>query len=147
MYERILVGFDGSSTAARGLVEALGLAGPGVAICVVYVIEHVVPYLLGPDEIAVLEEDWDQTALSVLSEAEAAASEEGVDVETVALRIDARGSIGQAITDEARRWEADLIVIGTHGRGAIRQILLGSVAQRVVQTTSVPVLLIRPEKH
>ena len=145
MYERILVGSDGSSTAARGLAEALRLARHGAAIRVACVTEHIVPYLLGPDDVEVLEEDWDHTAQVVLNEAKAAAIDEGVDVETVSLQIDGRSSIGEAISDEARRWNADLIVIGTHGRGAIRQIFLGSVAQKVVQTASCPVLLVREE--
>ena len=41
--------------------------------------------------------------------------------------------------------DADLIVMGTHGRRGLARIFLGSVAQNVVQTSSVPVLIVRHE--
>jgi universal stress protein A len=41
----------------------------------------------------------------------------------------------------------DLIVIGTHGRGAIAHMLLGSVAERVVRKAPCPVLVVRDEEH
>ena len=42
-----------------------------------------------------------------------------------------------------RRWRPDLIVIGTHGRGAVRRFLMGSVAEHVVRRASRPVLTVR----
>ncbi len=44
---------------------------------------------------------------------------------------------------EAIRWQADLIVIGTHGRRGFRHLLLGSVAEGVIRMAAQPVLLIR----
>jgi nucleotide-binding universal stress UspA family protein len=41
----------------------------------------------------------------------------------------------------------DLIVLGTHGRGPIAHMLLGSVAERVVRKAHCPVLTVRPERH
>jgi nucleotide-binding universal stress UspA family protein len=41
--------------------------------------------------------------------------------------------------------QADMIVIGTHGRSGLPHALLGSVAEKVVRTASCPVLTIRPE--
>ena len=49
----------------------------------------------------------------------------------------------QAILDVARRVKADLIIVGTHGRGAIARLFLGSVAERVVRTAPCPVLTVR----
>ena len=55
------------------------------------------------------------------------------------------------VVREALRWiiedEADLIVIGTHGRTGFNRLLLGSVAEGVVRTASIPVLLIRGNSH
>jgi nucleotide-binding universal stress UspA family protein len=47
----------------------------------------------------------------------------------------------------AREKEIDLIVMGTHGRGMIAHILLGSVAERVVRKAPCPVLTVRPKEH
>ena len=50
------------------------------------------------------------------------------------------------ILDEARKWRADLIVMGTHGRRGINRMLLGSDAERVLRSAPVPVLLVRAEE-
>jgi nucleotide-binding universal stress UspA family protein len=47
----------------------------------------------------------------------------------------------------ARTESADLLIIGTHGRGAIAHMLLGSVAERVVRKAPCPVLVVRKEEH
>ncbi len=46
---------------------------------------------------------------------------------------------------EARQRNADLIIIGTHGRSGLKHVLLGSVAERVVQLADRPVLTVRPQ--
>src|SRR4029453_11201549 len=52
-----------------------------------------------------------------------------------------------AIVEEAEEEGVDLIVLGTHGRGAIGHLLVGSVAERVVRTASCPVLTVRHPEH
>ncbi|MGD9855347.1 MAG: universal stress protein [Planctomycetaceae bacterium] len=47
----------------------------------------------------------------------------------------------------AREHEIDLIVLGTHGRGAIAHMLMGSTAEKVVRKAPCPVLTVRPEAH
>jgi len=47
----------------------------------------------------------------------------------------------------AREAGVDLIVMGTHGRGAMAQLLMGSVAERVVRTAPCPVLTVRHPEH
>ena len=47
----------------------------------------------------------------------------------------------------ARENEIDLIVIGTHGRGGLAHMLLGSVAEKVIRKASCPVLTVRPGQH
>ena len=49
------------------------------------------------------------------------------------------------VADEARRWNADLIVVGTHGRRGVGRMLLGSGAEQVIRMAPVPVLVIRSE--
>jgi nucleotide-binding universal stress UspA family protein len=43
---------------------------------------------------------------------------------------------------QAKRWRADLIVMGTHGRRGVNRMLMGSDAELVVRNVSVPVLLV-----
>lgn len=52
-----------------------------------------------------------------------------------------------AIVDYAGREHIDLIVTGTHGRGAVAHLLMGSVAERVVRTAPCPVLTVRHPEH
>lgn len=47
----------------------------------------------------------------------------------------------------ARKQQIDLIVMGTHGRGPLTRMLLGSVADKIVRKASCPVLVVRPEEH
>ena len=50
----------------------------------------------------------------------------------------------QVIVETARTAHADLIIMGTHGRTGLSHVLLGSVAERVVQHAPCPVLVVRP---
>ncbi len=55
--------------------------------------------------------------------------------------------VAQAIVDYASGQEIDLIVMGTHGRGAVAHLLMGSVAERVVRLAPCPVLTVRQPEH
>jgi nucleotide-binding universal stress UspA family protein len=54
----------------------------------------------------------------------------------------AHGEIAQAIRNRCEDWEADLIVLGTHGRGGFERLLLGSVASDLIRRSSASVLII-----
>lgn len=54
------------------------------------------------------------------------------------------GQPAQAIVEAARYRKADLIVMSSHGRSGLGRLVLGSVAERVLRSTAVPILLIRP---
>jgi nucleotide-binding universal stress UspA family protein len=53
--------------------------------------------------------------------------------------------VAQAIVEESRQTNCDLIVMGTHGRRGISRLMLGSDAESVLKSSSVPVLLVRDE--
>lgn len=65
----------------------------------------------------------------------------GVTVKTAV--VEALSPAG-ALLDFARQNAIDLIVVATHGRGALAQALLGSVAEKLIRTAPVPVLTVRP---
>jgi nucleotide-binding universal stress UspA family protein len=54
------------------------------------------------------------------------------------------GNVYDVIVDAARTLGCDLVVIGTHGRKGVSHVLLGSVAEKVVRLSPVPVLTVRP---
>jgi nucleotide-binding universal stress UspA family protein len=57
------------------------------------------------------------------------------------------GPIASTLIEHAREIEADLIVMATHGRGPVQRLWLGSVADAMVRSTQVPVLLVRPSEE
>jgi universal stress protein A len=59
----------------------------------------------------------------------------------------AAGHPAETIVRVAQERDADLIVIGTHGRTGIQHVLLGSVAEKVVRLAPCPVLTVRPSRH
>jgi len=147
MYQRILVPIDGSTTSGRALQEAIKLATDNAQLRLVYVLEEV--YLLdtqGYDYIdyAALREAVRQTGERALAQAKEIVQQSQVAVETSLLEPTGE-RVSTLINAEAKRWPADLIVIGTHGRAGISRLMLGSVAEGVVREASVPVLLIRAE--
>jgi nucleotide-binding universal stress UspA family protein len=146
MYQHILVPVDGSPTSNRALQEALKLAKQLKAqLALIHVMEKIwyvdnESYL----NYAELQNAVRISSEKILAQAEAAVLQEGVSP-TVKL-LEARGErIANMVVAEAKRWPADLIVIGTHGRSGFSHLLFGSVAEGVVRTAHVPVLLIRGE--
>ena len=66
-------------------------------------------------------------------------------LEAAGVRAEPRVRAGEPIREivaEARLWEADAVVLGTHGRGGVRRALLGSVAEAVVRAAPCPVLVV-----
>lgn len=57
------------------------------------------------------------------------------------------GLAAQIIVEEAEDWNADLIVLGSHGRGFWGRMFLGSISQSVAQSSSCSVLIVRNRQH
>jgi nucleotide-binding universal stress UspA family protein len=143
VYERILVPTDGSDCATEAFEHALDLAEVHDATLeALYVVDtsmaHMAPEL-GVDNILTALESQGE---SVLETARERAEERGVDVETTLVQGIPRTAILEAIEDGA-----DVVVMGTHGRSGLDRFLVGSVAERVVRSSPVPVLTIRSEKR
>jgi nucleotide-binding universal stress UspA family protein len=134
MYDAILVPTDGSETALTALDHAAELAAVhDASVHLLYVTETPA---IAPTP----------TAGRVLDELEEYGEEV---VDEAAARVDgrvhtavARGPPHRAILDYASSSDIDLIVMGTHGRTGLSHALLGSVAERVVRLSEVPVLTI-----
>ncbi len=91
-----------------------------------------------------LQEAVRHTGECALAQAAEKVRQSGVTAEIALLEVTGE-RIASVIDGEARRWPADLFVIGTHGRSGLSRLLLGSVAEGVVRGASVPVLLVRAE--
>jgi len=145
MYQKLLVPVDGSPTATRGLDEAIRLARlSGGKIRVVHVLDQL-QFAAGlefctADVLGVLQE----AGAEIVATAKARVEAGGVPVETH-LSEALAGTVTDVVVDQARKWGADLIVIGTHGRRGVRRLMIGSDAERIVRMAPVPVLLIRDE--
>jgi nucleotide-binding universal stress UspA family protein len=149
MYEKILVPVDGSDTAALGLEEAIRLGKSHRSkLRLVHVVNDFVAFT-GLEAAAVYSEEFIKSAHErgrvILAQAQDAARRHGLEAEIEA--VESTGApAGEIIVQEARRWPADLIVLGTHGRRGIRRLVLGSDAEYILRTTPVPVLLVRGPK-
>lgn len=148
MYKRILAALDGSRSAHLAFEDALNLArAADTTVMVASVVSHVSPVY--DRVLGIIESD----ALDVAAQ-KAAQQELDHARELCALRkvravtqiIDAHGaSIPSAIMQAAQAFEADLIVMGTHGLRGVRRHLLGSVAETVLRSSRVPVLIVRED--
>lgn len=145
MFKRILVPADGSETATKALVAALQLArDAGGRVRIVHSLDELA-YVSGYDYGADLMRIVREHAGTVLQEAMDLAKASGVPADSKLVEAPGR-RLGEVVADEARAWEADLIVVGTHGRHGFSRALLGSGAEQVIRMSPVPVLTIRGEK-
>jgi len=145
MYRRILVAIDGSKTAARGLREAIALAkDQAAALRVVHVVDKMAI-------VGVIEAGMDPRPVlarlarggrALLNQARQSAKKLGVHAETACYEPVTK-RVADAVLREAKKWRADLIVMGTHGRRGVPRLVLGSDAEQVVRLAEVPVLLVR----
>jgi nucleotide-binding universal stress UspA family protein len=145
-YKRILVPVDGSRTATAGLREAIRLAkGQGARLQLVHVVDQHTTVMLGVEAAYYIEEMMQSARKSgqrLLARAVAQATKSGLQASGVLLETLA-GPAADPIVRQARKWDADLIVIGTHGRRGVRRMVMGSDAEQVVRSSSVPVMLVR----
>jgi nucleotide-binding universal stress UspA family protein len=143
-YERILVPVDGSATSTAGLKHALSLAKAGGSrIRLIHVIDEapLVSYPEAVYQVGDWIEDLTRAGQEILQKACRMIEAAGVRCESTL--VESKGlRVSDVITQEAKRWRASVIVIGTHGRRGVNRLLMGSDAELVVRNTSVPVLLV-----
>ena len=148
MYKRILVPIDGSHTSTLGLGEAIKLAkDQNAKLRLIHVVDELI--LTGgldgsADYSGTLLESLREGGKSILSTAQSRVQRHGLNSESVMLEHFGRQAASLIVAD-AKKWKADLIVLGTHGRRGIRRLVMGSDAEEIVRTSPVPVLLVRSE--
>ena len=147
VYSKILAPVDGSPTSKRGLAEAIALAkDQGATLQIVHVLDELL-VAPGAEAAIYLESTVQQLRAAgeeIAAEGLAQAQSAGVQAQSVVLET-MGGRAADSIVKQARDWGADLIVLGTHGRRGVRRLLMGSDAEEVVRTATVPVLLVGAE--
>ena len=151
MFDKVLLSTDGSKLAEEAAQVAIDLATKCSAeLRIVTVIEHP-PYYGTPEASALYDaelyrslsaelEKLGRVALERLSERVHSA---GLSVST-SLR---RGAPAAEVVAEAKEWGADVIVVSTHGRSGLARLVLGSVANQIVNQACCPVLLYRVQAN
>jgi len=145
MYRRILVPVDGSHTATLGLQEAIRIArNQRARLRLINVVdEYVVTqnfegFVNTGDLLDSLRDAGKKTIKNAL------ALTRRHDIKADASLYETMGTrVSDVIVREAKKWKADLIVMGTHGRRGVGRVVLGSDAEAVLRTTPVPVLMVR----
>ena len=146
MYKRILVPVDGSQTATKALRSALQMSKEsGGMVRIIHLIDATA-YLSGAEQIAGYPADLAGSMRSggkkVLEDAMEIATAMGAQADTQ-LFDTFDGRLADVASDAAKAWNADLIVVGTHGRRGLGRVLLGSGAEQILRQAPIPVLVIR----
>ena len=141
MYSQILVPTDGSPASDAAIEHAIDLARQyDATLHALYVVDGAAYSTLEAGAQVVvdaLESEGDEATRRVAEAAERA----GVGCETTV----ATGTAYSAIRDYVDERAIDMVVMGTHGRKGLDRYLLGSVTERVVRTSDVPVLTVRQQ--
>jgi len=142
-----MVAMDGSDTSLEALDEALRMASvsPGSRVRVVCVVDHApfVPYAGYFDPAALIDAARKDSA-EVLKKAHATISRSGLTGDTELTETESLSDdVPACLKRCADRYGADLVVMGTHGRRGLRRMVLGSVAERFLRISTVPVLMVR----
>jgi len=144
MFKHILIPVDGSPTAQKAVETAAGLAKAfGSKVTAIYVIDPYPFTGLGSD-FAYGQSEYLSAAAIEAKEATQAArqtlEQAGLNVKTSVVEAHAAW---RGILETATSVGADLIVMGSHGRRGLEKLVLGSVAQRVLSHSTLPVFVVR----
>ena len=148
MFRRILVAVDGSTTSNQALSAALEMAsnsGGRSVIRLIHVLDQMA-YFTGLDPYG----GQSGAVFSAMREAgekilaDALAIVQSADVQADTVLVDRLGAhLAETVAAEAKKWDASLIVVGTHGRRGVRRILLGSGAEQIIRLAPGRVLVVR----
>ena len=155
MYKEILVPLDGSEVSASSLPAARQLANSlGARVHLLQVSSQTEEFaVLRGAEFGTMGSDYSQQVLDEVMTAQRDRIERYLDEVGAGLASDGLtvvkavedGQAADKIVDYAEAAGIDLIIMSTHGRGGVRRFLVGSVTDKVIRSTHLPVLVIHPE--
>lgn len=141
MFTNVLVPVDGSDNSYRALDAALLLSQKlGSNITVVNVMEQVpITHIESEKLLSELLEAYRKENQEILSKCSKIASEKGISIKTLLLQ----GNPASVILDYCKKENFDLVIMGSRGLGKFKQLILGSVSNKIVHHCQCGVLLIR----
>ncbi len=139
-FKRILVAVDGGSVALNAAQTGLALANAlGAKLATVYVVDPELGYggdiVLSASDAQAIAHDKDAEVLARLRQS--------LNLPADAEHFVRIGHVAHVIDRAATDWAADLIVIGSHARTGLSRIVLGSVSETLIHTSTCPVLVVR----
>ncbi len=140
-YRSIVIATDGSENSERAISYGIEIAKmSGATVHAIYVVDtssfSSIPMDAGWEAMyEILKKEGEKAVSDVKENGEAA----GVEVKEIL----GEGHPSNEIIDFAENNNADLIVMGTHGKSGIDRFLLGSVAEKVVRNSKIPVMVVR----
>jgi nucleotide-binding universal stress UspA family protein len=138
MYKKIMVAIGNDETSPFALQEALHIASrDGAKLCVVHAAAK------ADDEKSKKNE---QAGVALLEEARSLAGAQAQVEIRLLSDVGEYGlnSIAEVIANAAAEWGADLLMVGTKGRRGLERLVIGSVAEKLVHTVEISILLVRP---
>ena len=145
MYQTILVPLDGSKLAECVLphVEMLVRGSQAKRVVFARVVEPVYlppgDYIMPEDQVRKMEAEMREDAQNYLKDIVSRTKYDGARVESAILY----GRAADTLADFATKNQIDLIIIATHGRSGVSRWVWGSVADRILRSSCVPVLMVR----
>jgi nucleotide-binding universal stress UspA family protein len=144
MYRVIMVPVDGSAFSRAAVFQGLRLAKKnGAQLRLVRVAST--PLMLGAMETVALDGmGWETERDNVLGQLYQLAAECRASADVDVTSAVENGPVADALRGHALRHNVDLIVMATHARRGLARVFLGSIADRLIRETGIPVLVVRP---
>ncbi|MDD4877265.1 MAG: universal stress protein [Dehalococcoidales bacterium] len=149
MFNKILVPLDGSELAECVFPYVEDIAKKeNSRVKAVFVVEHYeMPFygavIYDEENLKEIEQSAKKGAEQYMITVKRHLFSKGIDIDTIVLE----GKIADTMVDYASNNGFDLIVMATHGRSGLARWVVGSVADKILHCSTIPVLLIRPESH
>ena len=138
MFKRVLVPIDGTELTPRAIDTGVALAAQLGASIIGFIAQEPVPLPTSSSTISVEEARAEERARRLLQRFETQAQSAGVGFEGHCLHTT---DIAAAIVHAAQAYACDMIVMVTHGRGAVGRLVFGSHTQQVLARSTMPVLV------
>lgn len=145
MYDKIVVGTDGSPTSLKAVAHAASLAAATGAHLHIAMVTPSIPVVVAPDMLLLASAEWtdatDQATRAALDSAAEAAAAVGAEATTHQLS----GDPADALLGLCDDIDADLLVVGNRGMHGARRFLLGSVSSRCAHHANRSVLIVHTD--